>query len=90
MEGIPTKNESLENNEWRSLKEEAGQKAENWISRIEGYEEMEDSEKIESLKSLLVMLQEDNDNRFVAEVVAGKIAVAEEKLRHENRMSQFE
>lgn len=89
MEGAPT-NEGLENSEWKSLKEEAELKAENLISRIEGYEEMEDSKKMESLKSLLEMLQDDNDNRFVAEVIANKISVDEENLRHTERMSQLE
>ncbi len=59
------------------LKGEAPMEAKKLMEEIDGYEEMSDSEKVNALKGLLPELVDDNENRFIADVIANHIAVTE-------------
>jgi len=76
MEGAPQKSEdNIERlADWREIKEQAPEAAEERIAYIEGFVDMESAEQIVALKELLNELNEDNANRFVADVVAHRIS----------------
>lgn len=74
---------------WRELKTEAPAKAQESIQAIDGYAEMELSEQIQALDTLLEELSEDNKNRFVAREVAYDAALLEEEARHQSRLQQI-
>lgn len=76
--------------DWRTLKLEAASQAQQLIDEISDFESLTTSLKIDSLKSLLVSLDSNNANRFVAEEVAKKISLVIEEDRHLNRLNQLE
>lgn len=93
MEGVPKINEAEEGVEnievmssWRELKEVAPAQAELFIEQIDGFEEMSISEQMAELQILIDDLSQDNEYRFVAEVLALKLAALDETHRHETRM----
>ncbi len=93
MEGVPKINEAEEGVEnievmgsWRELKEVAPAQAELFIEQIDGFEEMSISEQMAELQILIDDLSQDNEYRFVAEVLALKLAVLDETHRYETRM----
>lgn len=95
MEGINTSKIETESNieslsAWRELKEAAPQQASNLISEIAGFETMEADEQVEALKGLLLSLQSDNQNRFVAEAIAVQLSIIIENEKFSNRIAQLE
>lgn len=94
MEGVPkteaNKVESVENlSEWRELKEQASAQAKELIEAVDNFAEMEDSEQVVQLQGILGDLQTDNENRFIAEVIASQLALTEETIRHAERMEKL-
>lgn len=95
MEGINTSKIETESNieslsDWRELREAAPQQASGLISEIVGFETMEADDQIEALKNVLLDLQSDNQNRFVAEAVAVQLSIIIENERFSNRIAQLE
>lgn len=82
MEGF----ESISGADWRKLKEKTLERADDLISNISGFENMDDAEKIVSLRLLLDHLTEDNANRFVAEDVAIRLSRLIERDRYSRRL----
>jgi hypothetical protein len=76
--------------DWRNLKAEAETQAELLINEISDFEKLNTSQKVDALKSLLVSLDGDNGNRFIAEAIAIKLSVVLETDRHANRMALLE
>ncbi len=95
MEGVPKQKieaetgvESVEvMGDWRELKEVAPAQADLFIEQIDGFEEMNISEQMAELQILIDDLSHDNEYRFVAEVLAIKLATLDETYRHESRMN---
>jgi ribosomal protein L19 len=55
---------------WRLLEAEASSQAEKMTEGIDGFENLQPDEQVESLKILMSELTEDNHNRFIIEVLA--------------------
>jgi hypothetical protein len=71
---------------WRELKEVAPAQADLFVEQIDGFEEMNISEQMAELQILMDDLSQDNEYRFVAEVLAIKFAKLDETHRHQMRM----
>ncbi len=74
---------------WRELKTLAPMQAEHEIKNIEGFDDMEVVEQIESLKTLLATLADNNDNRFVAEIIAHRIYFLEDMEGSERHLEEL-
>ncbi len=74
---------------WRVLKTMAPMQAEHEIKNIEGFDDMEVVEQIESLKTLLATLADNNDNRFVAEIIAHRIYFLEDMEGSERHLEEL-
>ena len=74
---------------WRELKTLAPMQAEHEIKNIEGFDDMEVVEQIEALKTLLATLADNNDNRFVAEIIAHRIYFLEDMERSEQQLKEL-
>jgi hypothetical protein len=85
MEGL----ESIKTSNWQKLKEQAPLRASELISEIVDYENMNDTEKIASLRKLLNYLSKDNANRFVYEDIAVRLSILIEKDRYKRRISDL-
>lgn len=85
MEGF----ESISGADWLKLKEKTLERADDLISNISGFENMNDTEKIASLRKLLNYLSKDNANRFVYEDIAVRLSILIEKDRYKRRISDL-
>ncbi len=74
---------------WRELKTMAPMQAEHEIKNIEGFDDMTVVEQIESLKTLLATLADNNDNRFVAEIIAHRIYFLEDMEGSERHLEEL-
>ncbi len=74
---------------WRELKTMAPMQAEHEIKNIEGFDDMNVVEQIASLRTLLETLANDNQNRFVAEIIAHRIRFMEDTIESEQDFAEL-
>ncbi|MFZ2252562.1 MAG: hypothetical protein WAW13_00140 [Minisyncoccia bacterium] len=90
MEGIQKSTESVEKSrDWRVLIKESPAKAETLIAAIDGFGDMEYSEKITALTALIDTLLEDNDNRYTAREIARQQEILKANMLYERRMAEL-
>ncbi len=87
MEKFPMSNESMEGvSDWRELRKNAFTSADTYISKIDGFAEMDFKGKILALDTLIDQLSDSNENRYIAREVGIRREQMKEVLRHTERM----
>ncbi len=85
MEGM-SRSESVENDVWRELKEQAPAQAAELIASIPGFEEMNADTQIATLETHIETLANENKNRFLAKEIARTIEIIRAEDVYENRL----
>ena len=81
--------------DWRELKKTAPEQFNEFISSLEGYQEMSRQERIDTLEDEMFKLSIDedgnvrNETRFLCQEIAHEIALLDEDERHEQALARI-